>query len=268
MSKGIVYKTKEEIELIRISSLLVGKTLAAVASKIKPGITTSELDKIAFEFIQSNSAKPSFLGYREFPATLCISVNEEVVHGIPGKRVIRDGDLVSIDCGVFKNGYHGDSAYTFAVGEISDESRKLCLVTMECLLEGVKLAQPGRRLGDVSYMIQNIAESNNYGVVRELIGHGVGKNLHEKPDVPNYGKRGSGVVLQPGVVIAIEPMINAGKKQIKQNNDGWTITTSDLKPSAHYEHTVAIMEGGNDVLSSFVEIENAVSANTSLTKIF
>lgn len=263
----IVYKTKEQIDLIRISSLLVGDTLAKVASMLQPGITTDEIDAVAEDFIRSHGATPSFKNYKGYPKTLCISVNEEVVHGIPGKRVLKEGDVVSVDCGVFKNGYHGDSAYTFAIGSVSPEIEKLLRVTKESLYAGIKQAIAGNRLGDVGYAIQLHAETNGFGVVRELVGHGIGKRLHEKPDVPNYGKRGGGIVLKEGLVIAIEPMINQGKKNVKQLADGWTITTADRMPSAHFEHTVAVRQEQADVLSSFAAIEEAVKLNRHLIDI-
>jgi methionyl aminopeptidase len=263
----IVYKTSEQIDLIRISSLLVGNALATVAAMIRPGITTDEMDAVAEDYIRSNAGTPSFKNYKGYPKSLCISVNEEVVHGIPGKRVLKEGDVVSVDCGVFKNGYHGDSAYTFAIGPVSDEVEKLMKVTKESLFSGIEQAVAGNRLGDVSSAIQAHAEANNFGVVRELVGHGIGKRLHEKPEVPNYGKRGGGIVLKEGLVIAIEPMINQGKKNVKQLEDGWTITTADRLPSAHYEHTIAVQSGKADVLSSFKEIEEAVKLNKHLIKI-
>lgn len=260
----IAYKSQEEIELIRISSLLVGETLAEVAKNIRPGITTKELDTVADDYIRSKNAKAAFKGYRGFPASLCISVNAEVVHGIPSKLVLREGDIVSVDCGVVKHGWFGDSAYTFAVGEIKPEDEKLLRITKQCLLNSLNFAKPGNRLGDISFAIQDLAERNGYGVVRELVGHGIGKNLHEKPDVPNYGKRGQGIVLRKGLVIAIEPMINQGKRGVKFHDDNWTVTTVDMKPSAHFEHTVTITDGAPDVLSSFAEIEKAVEQNKNL----
>ncbi len=263
----IIYKTGEQIDLIRISSLLVGETLAAVAEMIRPGITTDEMDAVAEEFIRSHDATPSFKHYKGYPKSLCISVNEEVVHGIPGKRVLKEGDVVSVDCGVFKNGFHGDSAYTFAIGSVPPETEKLLRVTKESLLSGIAQAFEGNRLGDVSHAIQSHAEASNFGVVRELVGHGIGKRLHEKPEVPNYGKRGGGIMLKAGLVIAIEPMVNQGRKNVRQLNDGWTITTSDQLPSAHFEHTVAVKPGRADVLSSFAAIEEAVKLNQHLIKI-
>ncbi|MBI2269514.1 MAG: type I methionyl aminopeptidase [Bacteroidetes bacterium] len=261
---AIFYKTNEEIELVRISSLLVGKTLAEVAKVIKPGIATAELDKTAEKFIRDNGGVPSFKGYNGFPASLCISVNSVVVHGIPGKYELQDGDIISVDCGVYKNGFHGDSAYTFAVGNVKPETLRLLKVTKECLYKGVEVAVAGKRLGDISYTIQEYAESNGYSVVRELVGHGIGKDLHEAPEVPNYGKRGSGPVLQEGLVIAIEPMINLGKKAVKTESDGWTIRTQDNMPSAHFEHTIAVRAGKADVLSTFEYIEAVLNEKKEL----
>lgn len=261
----IYYKTKDEVELIRKSSLLVSETLALIAGIIKPGITTLELDKKAEEFIRDNGAKPSFLGYRGFPNTLCISVNDMVVHGIPSKNEIKEGDVVSVDCGVFKNGFHGDSAFTFLIGEVTLDAINLARVTKECVLKGIEMAVPGNRIGDISYAIQNYAEQyHGYGVVRELVGHGLGKSLHEEPDVPNFGIRGKGPKLQEGLVIAIEPMINLGTKNVVQENDGWTIRTKDKKISCHFEHTIAITSGPADILSSFDNIEKAVRSNKNL----
>lgn len=260
----IYYKSNEEIELIRESSLLVAKTLAEVAKVIKPGITTASLDKVAEDFITSNNAKPAFKGYNGFPFTLCISVNAQVVHGMPGSYELRDGDIISVDCGVFMNGYYGDSAYTFAVGEVKPEVLKLLKVTKECLYKGIEKSVAGLRIGDISAAVQEHAEANGFTVVRELVGHGVGKSLHESPEVPNYGKKGKGLKLQEGLVLAIEPMINLGKKEIKQESDGWTITTADKMPSAHFEHTVAIRKGKADILSSFSYVEEVLKEQNIL----
>lgn len=257
MSK-IYYKSLEEIELIRESSLLVSKTLAEVAKIIKPGITTLALDKMAYEFIKDHGAIPAFLNYGGFPNSLCISPNEQVVHGFPNDHVIKEGDLISVDCGVIKNNFFGDSAYTFSIGEVDAEKQKLCTVTQECLRLGIEKAVVGMRIGDIAFAVQQHAEANGFGVVRELVGHGVGVKLHEKPEVPNYGKRGSGMKLEEGMVIAIEPMINAGTAAITFWPDGWTVTTKDNKPSAHFEHTVAIKKGKADVLSTFSLIEEVL----------
>ena len=255
----IQYKSKEEIELVRESSLLVAKALAEVARIIRPGVTTLKLDETAEAFIRSRNAEPAFKGYRGFPYTLCVSVNAEVVHGMPGAYTLKEGDIVSVDCGVKKNGFYGDSAYTFTVGEVKPEVRNLLKVTKESLYKGIEKAQAGNRVGDIGHAVQAYAEQHGYGVVRELVGHGVGKNLHEDPEVPNYGKAGTGPKLQAGLVIAIEPMINLGKKNVKQAKDGWTIVASDGFPSAHFEHTIAITESGKaDILTSFEEIESVL----------
>ncbi len=256
----IIYKSDEQIELVRESSLLVGKTLAEVAKLIKPGINPIELDKVAEEFIRDNQAIPAFKGYGgTFPNSLCLSVNDVVVHGIPGKEVLKDGDVISVDCGVLKNGYYGDSAYTFEVGEVAAEVKQLLRVTKESLYKAIEKAVVGNRMGDVSYAVQEHAEKHGYGVVKELVGHGIGQNLHEKPEVPNYGKRGTGLKLMDGLTIAIEPMINMGKAAIWQLNDGWTIKTRDGLPSAHFEHTIAVRKGKADILSSFQFVEEVLT---------
>ncbi len=261
----IHYKSKAEIELIRESSLLVSKTLALVASLIKPGVTTMQLDKTAFEFISDNKAVPSFKGYKGFPYTCCMSVNDAIVHGFPTNTELKEGDVVSVDAGVYKNGFHGDSAYTFAIGNIDDQVKRLLKVTKESLYRGIAKATHGGRVGDIAYAIQEYTErQNGYGVVRELVGHGLGRQLHEEPQVPNYGKRGTGAKLKEGMVIAIEPMINLGTKDIAHDEDGWTIRTADGKPAAHYEHTICIQKGKADILSSFTEIEAAEKANAEL----
>jgi len=257
MSK-INYKSVEEIELIRESSLLVGKTLGEIAKIIGPGVTTLELNKLAETFIRDNGGVPAFLNYHGFPFSLCISLNDQVVHGFPGKNVLVDGDLVSVDCGVVLNKYYGDSAFTFGIGEVSDTVKTLMRVTRECLDLGVEKAVAGNRVGDIGYAVQEHAERHGFGVVKELVGHGVGTDLHEKPEVPNYGKRGSGIKLEDGMVIAIEPMINAGRAGVKFWDDGWTVSTSDKKPSAHYEHTVAVKKGKVDILSTFSYVDNVL----------
>ena len=260
----IFYKTGEEIERIRKSSLLVGKTLAEVAKKIKPGVSTLELDKLAEEFIRDHGAEPGFLGYGGFPNSLCTSVNEAVVHGIPNKKPLENGDIVSIDCGVLLDEFYGDSAYTFEVGEVSTEVKKLLDVTKRCLELAVQQTVSGNRIGDIGYAVQHHAEKNGYGVVRELVGHGLGRGLHEKPEVPNYGRKGKGHKLKPGIVLAIEPMINLGRKEVTQLADGWTIITKDKLPSAHFEHDVAIMTNGKtEVLSSFEEIEKVIKEKSN-----
>lgn len=255
---GIHYKTKEEIELIRHSSLLVGKTLAEVAKLIKPGVTSLELDEIAEEFIRDNGGIPTFLGYNGFPGSLCVSVNECVVHGIPNSVPLQNGDVISVDCGVFKNGFNGDSAYTFQVGEVDRQVQQLLRVTQECLDKAIEACKVGNRIGDIGNACQKHAESFGYGVVRELVGHGLGASLHEAPEVPNYGKAGRGLKLREGLVLAIEPMINLGVKEIDQLNDGWSIVTQDGLPSAHFEHDVAIVDGKPEVLSTFKYIEEAL----------
>ncbi len=252
----IVIKSAVEIELLRKSNLLVSKTLAEVARWIAPGVTTEKLDQVAETFIRDHGAVPGFLGFHGYPKTLCTSVNSEVVHGIPSPKVIlREGDMVSVDCGVKMNGYYGDSAYSFEVGEVSAEVRRLMKITYESLFKGIEQAVEGKRVGDIGYAVQQHAESNGYSVVREMVGHGLGSQMHEPPEVPNYGRRGSGPKLKKGMVVCIEPMINMGKRTIRQESDGWTIRTADLKPSAHYELAVAIDRGQADLLSTFSYIE-------------
>ena len=255
----IYYKSEEEIELVKKSSLLVAKTHAEIAGLIKPGITTLALDKIAEEFIRDNGGVPAFKGYRDFPNTLCMSPNDQVVHGIPNDRDLEDGEILSVDCGVVMNGYYGDSAFTYEVGKVDAETKQLLKVTKESLYKGIEQAVAGNRIGDIGYAIQQYVESFGYGVIRELVGHGVGENLHESPEVPNYGRRGKGIKLKEGLVIAIEPMINMGTRNILQHNDGWTITTIDNKPSAHFEHTIVVRNGKAEILSSFEEIENKLN---------
>ncbi len=254
----IYYKTNEEIELMRISNLMVSKTHATIAELMIPGISTLKVDKVAEQFIRDNGGVPGFLNYHGFPNTLCISINNQVVHGIPADYEMQEGDIVSVDCGVVMNGFHGDSCYTFAIGKISEEKEKLLRVTRESLYKGIEQAVVGNRIGDIGYAVQHHAEENGYSVVRELVGHGIGKNLHEKPEVPNYGKRGRGTKLKENIVLAIEPMINMGKKEIRQAKDGWTIFTADNKPSAHFEHTVAVKNNKADILSNFDIIDEAV----------
>lgn len=264
----IILKTPEEIELIRISSLLVGDTHAEVARHIRPGVKTSELDKIAETFIRDHGAVPSFKGYGGFPASLCISVNEAVVHGIPGNYEIQPGDVLSVDCGVYKNGFHGDSAYTYLLqGEDIEDKVKLLKITLESLQIGCNFAAPGKRVGDIGYGVQNHAEKHGFGVVRDLVGHGLGRQLHEEPQVPNYGKAGNGPALRPGMTICIEPMINMGTKEVRTLADKWTIVTKDGKPSAHFEHVVAITEKGGEILSSFSKIEKEIEKNEYLVRI-
>ena len=260
MAKTVNFRSDAEIALVRESSLLVGRTLAEVARSIGPGVRTGDLDRLAETFIRDHGAVPGFKGLYGCPSTLLISVNQEVVHGLPGVRELREGDLASVDCGVLMNGFYGDSAYTFAIGEVDAAAMRLLRVTQECLQLGIAQAVDGRRTGDLGYAIQHHAESNGYGVVRELVGHGVGEKLHEAPEVPNYGRRGHGVQLRTGMVIAIEPMINMGTKEVHQLDDGWTIVTQDGRPSAHFEHTVAVRPGQAEVLSSFSAIEAVLEA--------
>ena len=254
----IFIKTDEEVELIRKSSLLVAKAHAEVAKLIEPGITSLQLDARAEEFIRDNGGYPAFKGYNGFPNSLCISPNEQVVHGIPNDVPLKEGAILSVDCGVLMNDFYGDSAYTYTIGQVSEEVQKLLDVTKECLYKGIEQAVDGRRVGDIGFAVQQHAESYEFGVVRELVGHGVGRSLHESPEVPNYGKRGRGPKLQNGMVIAIEPMINMGQRNILQHADGWTITTADNMPSAHFEHTVLVKKGKADILSSFEFIEEVL----------
>jgi len=256
----IYIKTDDEVEIQRKSSLLVGKTLAEVAKIIRPGITTNELDKVAETYIRDNGAVPGFKGYGGFPATLCISVNDEVVHGIPGTRVLKDGDIVSVDCGTLMNDFYGDSAYTFPVGEVAADVLLLLERTKQSLYFGIEQAIVGKRVGDIGYAVQKYVEGFGYSVVRDLVGHGVGRNLHEKPEVPNYGRRGSGIKLRNGMCLAIEPMINLGVKDVIQDKDGWTIRTVDSKPSAHFEHDIVVRNGKADIMSTFEYIEQVLNS--------
>lgn len=262
MGKKVIYlKSPDDVEVIKRNGIILGKAQAEVAKNIAPGVSTKSLDKIAEEFILDNGGKPSFKNYNGFPATLCISVNEVVVHGIPANRELKDGDVVSIDCGVYKEGYHADSAYTYMVGEVKPEVVELLRITKQSLYEGIKQVKPGNRIGDISYAIQSLTEGHNYGVVRELVGHGVGKFLHEAPEVPNFGKRGNGPRLQAGMVIAIEPMITLGKRFVIQENDNWTIRTEDRKAAAHFEHTVLVSKTGYEILTTFEFIEEVLEKN-------
>ena len=255
----IFLKSDEEIELLRISNQIVAKTLAELAKLIEPGISTEKLDKVADEFIRDNGGVPGFLGYSGYPKSICTSVNEQVVHGIPSEKVIlQDGDIISVDCGVYINGFHGDSAYTFCVGNVKPEIVDLLRTTKESLYKGIEMAQDGKRLGDVGNAIQAHCEGCGYSVVREMIGHGVGRNLHEAPEVPNYGRKGNGIMLKSGMTIAIEPMINMGSRNLVFERDGWTTRTIDRKPSAHFEHSIAIRRGKADILSSFEYIEQVL----------
>lgn len=255
----IIYKTRDEIELMREAAQVVSRTLGKVAEAIEPGITSLELDAIAESYIRSQNAIPGFLGLYDFPNTLCISINEQVVHGYPTKEPIKDGDIVSVDCGAILDGYYGDHAYTFAVGNVAPETLKLLEVTHECLNIGIEQAKVGNRIGDIGFHIQKHAEKHGYGVVRELVGHGIGKTMHEEPQVPNYGRRGRGKKIQDGLTIAIEPMINMGTERVKYLEDNWTIVTADGKPSAHFEHDVAVIDGKPEVLSTFKYVEEALA---------
>jgi len=255
----LYFKTDEEVGFLRESNMLVSLTLAELASQIKPGVTTLYLDKIAETFIRDHKAMPGFKGYGGFPNTLCTSVNDEVVHGIPSKYILKEGDIISVDCGVILNGWYGDSAYTFPVGEIDEEKKRLLEYTRASLEEGVKEAVAGNRVGDISYAVQTKAESGGYSVVRELVGHGLGRKLHEPPEVANWGKQGTGTKMEKGLVICIEPMINAGKKETLQMRDGWTIKTADGRPSAHFEYAVAVDKGKADVLTTFEFIEKVLN---------
>ncbi len=259
----IIPKTREEIELMRESALVVSKTLGMLAAEIKPGVTTLYLDKLAEEFIRDQNAIPGFLGLYDFPNTLCMSPNAQVVHGIPNDTPLQEGDIISIDCGAIKNGFYGDHAYTFEVGEVAPEVKKLLEVTKESLYEGIREFKAGNRVGDVGYAIQKYTEDHGYGVVRELVGHGLGRTMHEDPEMPNYGKRGRGKKFVEGMVVAIEPMINMGTKRIKQLPDGWTILTADNKPSAHFEHDVALVDGKPELLSTFKYIYESLKINST-----
>ncbi len=254
----IVVKTSEEIELMRESALIVSKTLGMLASEIKPGVTGLYLDQLAEAFIRDHGAEPGFLGMYDFPNTLNLSPNAQVVHGIPSDEPLKDGDILSVDCGSLKNGFYGDHAYTFEVGEVAPETKKLLKITKESLYVGIEQFRIGNRVGDVGFAIQQYCEAQGYGIVRELVGHGLGKKLHEAPEMPNYGKRGRGKKFVEGMVVAIEPMVNMGTRRIKQLRDGWTILTADGKPSAHFEHDIALINGKPELLSTFHYIYDAL----------
>jgi methionyl aminopeptidase len=266
----IIHKTNEQVEQMRSSALLVSKTLSEVAKVLKPGINSLFIDKMIGEFIHDHKAIPSFLNYRGYPYNSCISVNDVVVHGFPSKSELKNGDIVSIDIGIILNGWHGDHAYTFAIGEPSDNVKQLLKITKESLYKGIEKAIAGNRVGDISYAIQEYTERHGYGVVRELVGHGLGRNLHEDPQVPNYGKRGNGPKLKEGLVLAIEPMINLGKKEVYTEEDGWTVRTRDHKPSVHFEHDVCVRKYKADILSdySIIEAEEKVNENLFSNYIF
>lgn len=255
----IVYKTAEEIEIMREAAQIVSRTLGILTPHIKPGTTPLELDKMAEAYIRSQDAIPGFLGLYDFPNTLCVSVNEQVVHGIPNDRPLEEGDIISVDCGAIYKGYYGDHAYTFEVGEVAPEVKKLLDVTKECLYLGIEEAKEGSRIGDIGFAIQQHAEKHGYGVVRDLVGHGLGKTMHEDPQVPNYGRRGRGKKIKNGLTIAIEPMINMGTERVVQLDDKWTIVTADGKPSAHFEHDIAVVDGKPEILSTFKYIEEALA---------
>jgi len=255
---AIIQKTREEIEIMRESALVVSRTLGMLASEVKPGVTTLYLDKLAEDYIRSQGAVPGFLGLYDFPNTLCMSPNEQVVHGIPNDTPLLEGDIISIDCGAVKNGFYGDHAYTFKVGEVAPEVARLLDITRQSLYKGIEQFKLGNRVGDVGYAIQKFTEDHGFGVVRELVGHGLGSVMHEDPEMPNYGRRGRGKKFIEGMVVAIEPMTNLGTKNIKQHKDGWTITTRDNKPSAHFEHDVAIVDGKPELLSTFAYINEAL----------
>lgn len=252
----IILKTDDEIELMRECNRLVGMTHGELSKHITPGVTTMQLNKIADEFIRDHGAIPSFLGYGGFPNSICTSVNEHVVHGIPDNTPLKEGDIVSVDIGTIKNGYNGDSAYTYCVGEVSNEVKQLLRITLESLYIGIEQAKEGNRIGDIGNAIQSYCEKRGYSVVRELVGHGIGRNMHESPEVPNYGRRGTGPLIKNGMCIAIEPMINMGSKNVVFESDGWTVRTKDLKPSAHFEHTIAVRNGKADILSTFEFIKD------------
>lgn len=264
----VYYKTTAEVELIRASCLVVSRVLGLVGSLIKPGITGEYLDKKAEELIRDYKGIPGFKGYNDFPSTLCISPNAEIVHGIPNKKEFRDGDIVSVDCGCLLNGFYGDAAYTFAIGDVSDDIMNLLSVTNESLYKGIENAVEGKRLTNISFAIQNYVEHiNSYHVVRELVGHGIGKNLHEEPEVPNFGKRGKGIKMKDGLVIAIEPMVNMGTRHIENDSDGWTVYSKDRSSSAHYEHTVVVRKNNADILSTHRYVEEEIKKNPNIREI-
>lgn len=264
----IILKTQEELELMYQSAQLVSKTLGMLAQEIKPGVTTNHLDKLGGEYIRDHGGYPAFLGMYDFPKNLCISPNEQVVHGIPNDVPLEDGDIVSVDCGVYMNEFYGDHAYTFAVGNVSEETEQLLRVTKESLYKGIEQMRKGNRVGDIGFAIQQHCEQYGYGIVRELVGHGLGKDMHEDPQVPNYGRRGTGKRLEDGIVLAIEPMVNGGTEKVKFHNDGWTVTTRDNQYSAHFEHDVCIVNGEPKLLSTFQYIYDALGIESDEEKPF
>lgn len=264
----MILKNKEEIELMYHSAQLVSKTLGMLAKEIKPGVNTLYLDKLAHDFIKDHGGEPAFLGYGGFPNSLCTSPNEQVVHGIPNKDPLKDGDIISVDCGVILNGFVGDHAYTFEVGEVAEDVKKLLKITKESLYKGIEEMKAGNRIGDIGYAIQTYCEKEGYGVVKELVGHGLGREMHEDPQVPNYGRRGTGKVLKEGLVLAIEPMINMGTDKVKFHSDGWTVTTRDNMPSAHFEHDVAIIDKKPVLLSTFNYIYEALGIKSDEEQAF
>lgn len=259
----MILKNKEELELMYHSAQLVSKTLGMIAKEIKPGVNTLHLDKLAHDFIKDHGGEPAFLGYGGFPNSLCTSPNEQVVHGIPNKNPLKDGDIISVDCGVVLNGFVGDHAYTFQVGEVADDIKKLLKITKESLFKGIEQTRAGNRVGDIGYAVQSYCEKEGYGVVKELVGHGVGREMHEEPQVPNYGRRGTGKVLKEGLVLAIEPMINMGTDKVRFHNDGWTVTTRDDMPSAHFEHNIAIIDKKPVLLSTFKYVYEALGIESN-----
>jgi len=264
----MILKNKEEIELMYHSAQLVSKTLGMLAKEIKPGVNTLYLDKLAHDFIKDHGGEPAFLGYGGFPNSLCTSPNEQVVHGIPNKDPLKDGDIISVDCGVILNGFVGDHAYTFEVGEVAEDVKNLLKITKESLYKGIEEMKAGNRIGDIGYAIQTYCEKEGYGVVKELVGHGLGREMHEDPQVPNYGRRGTGKVLKEGLVLAIEPMINMGTDKVKFHSDGWTVTTRDNMPSAHFEHDVAIIDKKPVLLSTFNYIYEALGIKSDEEQAF
>lgn len=259
----IVTKTKQEIRLMYESAQIVSQTLGLLAKEMQPGVTTLQLDKLAEEFIRDQGAIPGFLGLYDFPNTLCVSPNAQVVHGIPNNQALKEGDVLSVDCGAIKNGYYGDHAYTFEIGEVEEDIKTLIRITKDSLYKGIAQFEVGKRVGDVGYAIQKHTEAHGYGVVRELVGHGLGRTMHEDPQMPNYGKRGRGKKFTEGMTVAIEPMINMGTRRIKQLSDGWTILTADGKPSIHFEHDVAIVDGKPKLLSTFDYVHEALGISSN-----